>query len=301
MIKRVITISAVTALVGMLTGCYYFGPCVDGSGPVTSEIREITGFTGVTNTGSFNVYVNTSDEYLVEVRAQETLIPIIETYVSGYTLIVKTKDGTCFRSGSPVEVYVSLPELEELTLSASGKLLAESSHTSVFECTNSGSGHLAIDTVEAHDFMAGNSGSGTITIGRVNATEIGYYQSGSGTIDGGILTDPSELKIRHSSSGRVRSTVFNGATVDVVLSGSGKIDLIGEAATATYTLNSSGRIDALELMADEVEASNTGSGNIYVYALDFLDAVITGSGNIIYRGDPVVNYRITGSGSLRRY
>jgi hypothetical protein len=299
--KRGIIITAAVALLGTLTGCYYFGPCIDGSGPVRSEIREITGFSGVNNTGSFNVYVNRSDEYRVEVKAQENLIPIIETYLSGHTLIVQTKDGTCFRSDSPVEVYVSLPELEELTLSASGKLIAESAHTSMLECVNSGSGHLVIDTVVAHDFTAGNSGSGTITIGEVTSTEVGYYQSGSGTIDGGTLFSSTELKIRHSSSGRIRTTLIDGTLVDVVLSGSGKIDLFGVAATAKYTLNASGKIDALELMAEDVEATNTGSGNIYVYATDFLDAEITASGNIIYRGDPVVNYRITGSGSLRRY
>jgi hypothetical protein len=288
-------------LLGFLTGCYYFGPCLDGSGPVLTEVREISAFTGVTNTGSFDVYVYPAEAYHVEVKAQENLLPIIETYVSGYTLTVKTKEGTCFRSSFPVEVYVWTPELEGVTLSGSGKIIAESAKSSVVECFNSGSGHLVVDTVDAHDFTAGNSGSGLVRIGEATASSIGFYQSGSGTIDAGNLYGTEQFKIRHSSSGRVRAALIGGTSVDVILSGSGKTDLQGEAAMASYTLNASGRIDALELRAENVEATNTGSGNIYLYATQMLDAMITGSGNIIYRGQPALTVNITGSGSLRPY
>jgi hypothetical protein len=298
---RGITITGVTLFLATLAGCYYFGPCIDGSGPVVSETREISGFSGVTNTGSFDVYIQSADVFDVEVRAQENLLPIIETFVSGYTLIVRTKDDACFRSDLPVEVYISMPELEVLTLSGSGRIFAESAHTPVFECVNSGSGQLVIDTVHSHDLTAGNSGSGLVRIGEVNATEVGYFQSGSGTIDGGVVHGTSELKIRHSSSGLVKAILHGGRMVDGVLSGSGKIDLYGDAIMANYTLNSSGRVDALELMAEDVEATHTGSGNIWVYATNFLDVVITGSGDVIYRGDPVLNSNITGSGNLRRY
>ncbi len=296
-----LTIAGVLLLVGSLTGCYYFGPCIDGSGPIVTEVREFGAFTGVTNTGSFDVYIYPADDYHVEVKAQGNLIPIIETYVSGYNLTIRTKEGSCFRSDQPVEVFVWMPELEDLTLSGSGKIFAQSAHGSVFECFNSGSGHLVVDTVTARDFTAGNSGSGLVRIGEATATETGLLQSGSGTIDGGSLSGCSQLKIRHSSSGRVRAALTDGNVVDVVLSGSGKIDLTGDAVTAGYILNSSGRIDALELRVVDAEATNTGSGNIYLYAEQFLDAVITGSGNIIYRGNPSVSVNVTGSGSLRRY
>jgi len=298
---RRFTISAMLVVLASLTGCYYFGPCIDGSGVVVSETREISGFSGVTNTGSFDVYIEPAGEFHVEVKAQENLLSIIETYVSGYTLHVKTKDGTCFRSNAPVEVHISMPELELLTLSGSGRIFAESAHTPVFECVNSGSGQVVIDTISANDCTAGNSGSGLIRIGEVEATQVGFFQSGSGTIDGGVLHGPSELKIRHSSSGLVKAILYGGRTVDGVLSGSGKIELQGDALITNFTLNSSGRFDALELMAEDVEATNTGSGNIWVYATSFLDVVITGSGNVIYRGEPMLNYKITGSGSLRRY
>lgn len=286
---------------GILTGCHYYGPCLDGNGPSVGEIRSTGSFTGITNTGSFNVHVSRSDEFSVEVVAQENLLPVIETYVSGYTLIIQTKDGTCFRSDSPVEVYVTLPELEVLKLSGSGKVIADLAESQVFECSNSGSGSVRIDTVYASNVVIGNSGSGSVNLWESHASKLNLVQSGSGTIDAGTVYESRDVSIRHSSSGRVKATLADGILLNAIMSGSGRIELAGDATMADYTLNSSGRIDALELVAEDVEATNTGSGNIFLWATELLHATITGSGNIIYRGQPTLNFQITGSGSLRPY
>ena len=85
------------------------------------------------------------------------------------------------------------------------------------------------------------------------------------------------------------------------MTGSGHVDLSGDAYAADYTLNSSGKIDALELVAAEVVATNTGSGRIFLWATEILNATITGSGDILYRGEPTLSFQITGSGNIRDY
>lgn len=284
-----------------LTGCYFYGPCLDGSGPVIGEVREIGDFTGVSNNGSFDVYVTRADEFYVEVVAQENLISIIETYVSGNTLNIEIKDGTCYRSSSAVEVHVSLPELEALRLSGSGEVFADVAETREFECSNSGSGRINIDEVVADAISLTNSGSGTMNLTESSAGELNVMQSGSGTIDGGTFYGTGNVKIRHSSSGRIRASIPEGTAIDVVLSGSGNVDLDGEVTSAGYTLNSSGKIDALELEAIEVEATVTGSGKIFTWATETLKATITGSGDVIYRGQPTISFQITGSGNVKPY
>lgn len=283
------------------TSCHYYGPCLNGSGQVVGEVRDINNFTGVSSAGSFDVFVTKADEFHVEVVAQENIIPIIETYVSDYTLKIKTKDGTCFRSGSSVEVHVSLPELEVLNLSGSGEVMADVSDNQEFECSNSGSGRLSIDTVYAEGYSISNSGSGSVEVLESYANELEIVQSGSGRINGGTVFGTSQVNLRHSSSGRVGVSIIDGIAVDAVLSGSGRIILDGEASVAEYTLNSSGRIDALELEVAEVETTVTGSGKIYVWATENLEATITGSGDVIYRGQPTVSFLITGSGNVRPY
>lgn len=284
-----------------LSGCNYFGPCLNGSGPVITDQRDVGVFTGVDNSGSFDVYVTRSDSFSVEVIAQENLMPMIETYVSGNTLIVQTENGTCYNSGAPVQVHVSMPKAEVLRLSGSGRIMADMVSGMEAEISNSGSGYMEIDSVRAETYELSNSGSGNISVEGTYVVELNVAQSGSGAIMCGTLFGSVEVKISHSSSGPVSAVLLYGTTIDVLLNGSGPIELSGDVEVAEYSLNSSGKIDALDLMASEVDAISTGSGNIYVWATDILDATITGSGDIIYRGDPMLNTTITGSGSVRSY
>ena len=300
MMRKIWLFGVVLATV-TLSGCFYHGPCLNGSGPVLSEQREVGEFTGVNNTGSFDLYVTMADSYGVEVVAQENLIPIIETYVSGNTLIVETDGNSCYRSNSPVQVYVSMPEAEALTLTGSGRVFADMAASTEVEISNSGSGYMEIDSVMSEAFVLDNSGSGYISIIASYVNDVDVIQSGSGAILCGTLFGASEMDIRHSSSGRISAVLINGVVMDVVMSGSGKVELTGDVEVAEYSLNSSGGIDALNLEVSDVDAINTGSGNIYVWANDLLDANITGSGDIIYRGDPAITSRITGSGKLRSY
>lgn len=289
------------AMLAALTGCYFDGPCIDGVGPLVNDIREIEGFTAVTNTGSFEVQVFRSDTFGVEVEAQENLLRVIETYVSGNSLIIKTKAGTCIGPASPVKVYVSIPFIEALELSGSGRVALDVAAGEFFECANTGSGFLSVDTVMAAALVVGNSGSGNIFVNESFVDEISLVQSGSGTIEAAVVNQPLDVTIHHSSSGRIRSEVLDGLDLEGILSGSGRIDLMGSVDEAEFSLSSSGRIDALDLMARDVRATTSGSGKIYVYATETLEATITGSGDIIYRGDPTISYRITGSGDVRHY
>jgi len=283
------------------SACSYFGPCLNGSGPVSSEFRDLANFSGVSNTGSFIVYVSEADSFSVEVVAQENLLPVIETYVSGGTLIIETRNRSCYRSSSAVEIYVSLPDLDLLSLSGSGTTIADLASGPDVELANSGSGFMEVDSVFAGSCLISNSGSGQISLTGVVADEADLIQSGSGTIAGGVFPGAADLSIRHSSSGRVFASVLNGTVVDVILSGSGKVELTGDAMLAEYSLNSSGRLDALNLEVPDVDANSKGSGDLFVWATDFLDATITASGSIYYRGNPQLTSSITGSGNVRPY
>lgn len=298
--KRYIFICAVISALSF-TGCTYWGPCIDGVGPVISETRDISEFSAVKNEGSFDVRITEADEFSVEVEAQENLLPIIETFVSGYTLVIQKKLATCFRSNSAVIINITLPQLEELKLSGSGKITADIGDSQFFECTNSGSGQIRIDSVFAGELSMKNSGSGLIELQASYADEISLIQSGSGTLDAGTVYNSIDASMRHSSSGRILCSLINGDQVDASLSGSGRLKLEGDAYVADYTLSSSGKLDALNLMVTDVKATVTGSGRIFVYATEFLDATVTGSGDVIYRGDPALTTHISGSGSVKPY
>ncbi len=300
-IMKKIGFLGILALLATLTGCFYYGPCLNGSGPVINEERETGEFIGVTNTGSFDVYVSRADTFGVVVVAQENLVPIIETYVSGSTLIVKTENNACYRSSWPVKVHVTMPETESLSLTGSGKVIAGLVVETDVEISNSGSGKMEVDSVLSETLVVANGGSGSVDVEVIESTVVDVIQSGSGTIVCSTIYGTAEVNIKHSSSGRVGAQIPDGTLLDVVMNGTGRVELIGEAEVAEYSLNSSGKIDALDMMVSDVTATNTGSGNIYVWATDLLDATITGSGSIIYKGNPEISIRDTGSGSVRSY
>lgn len=298
--KKILIIGAVISAAAF-TGCYFPGPCIQGYGPLMVETRDIENFTAVSNAGSFEVQVTLADTFGVEVEAQENLLEIIETYVSGSTLIVKTKNGLCIGNGAPVVVYVSLPELAELRNTGSGYLYADRADIDEFEITNTGSGKISIDSVFAYSVSVKNSGSGQIHISGFYADDINVSQTGSGIIDAGTIYGAADFNVNHTSSGRIYATLIDLIEVDANLSGSGRIELWGDAEMADYSLSSSGKIDALELLVSTAEATISGSGKIFLHATDFLDVTITGSGDLIYRGRPEITTRITGSGNIRPY
>jgi hypothetical protein len=283
------------------SGCFFPGPCIQGYGPVTEEIRDLADFTAVSNTASFDVRVTQADTFSVVVEAQENLLSIIETYVSGSTLILKTRNGTCYNSVAPVIVNVSLPLIEEIRNTGSGELSADRAETDEFECSNTGSGILSIDSVFASVASFKNSGSGKVYAEALFLDELSLVQTGSGSLDAGTAYGILECHINHTSSGKIWAYLEGSLEVDARLTGSGRIQLAGDTDMAEYTLSASGRIDAIELVALDVKATHTGSGKIYVFARDYLDVTITGSGDVFYLGNPVITSRITGSGSLRPY
>lgn len=86
--------------------------------------------------------------------------------------------------------------------------------------------------------------------------------------------------------------------VNTSISGSGRIELSGIATEAFYRISGSGDIIASGLTAEECHARISGSGNVYLHALDYLEAIISGSGSIYYKGNPEIESTITGSGQL---
>jgi hypothetical protein len=95
--------------------------------------------------------------------------------------------------------------------------------------------------------------------------------------------------------------LVDGTELEVRLTGSGRVILSGDAEKASYSLSSSGRIDALDMIVGDVRVHSSGSGKVYVWAVDYLDVTITGSGDVLYTGNPTISSKITGSGSIRRY
>jgi hypothetical protein len=110
----------------------------------------------------------------------------------------------------------------------------------------------------------------------------------------------NSLTYQHDGSGN-GSILFNGNTLSVKINGTGDMKAYGSADNAAYSINGSGEINGIQLLAINATASIDGSGKIYVNCAGILNANIDGSGDIYYTGGAQVNTDINGSGSVSQY
>jgi hypothetical protein len=124
--------------------------------------------------------------------------------------------------------------------------------------------------------------------------------NGSGNVDAYNFFS-SDMEVRNSGSGNIDMvdiSVIN--TIELKLSGSGKISVTGKAREGDYSLSGSGDIKARDILVDDCYVNNSGSGDIECFAYLLLDATVSGSGDILYFGNPeqVVPHD-SGSGDIR--
>ncbi|MBU2651762.1 MAG: DUF2807 domain-containing protein [Bacteroidetes bacterium] len=131
----------------------------------------------------------------------------------------------------------------------------------------------------------------------VHTTQVEYIDLlGSGMIETGNLNTPL-LDIDILGSGTIEA-YCNTDKLSVNISGSGYANIVGYSDEAYYRTSGSGHIQAYNMFAENCHAKISGSGNIYLYAVNYLNVSISGSGSVFYKGNPLLDSSITGSGTI---
>ena len=115
------------------------------------------------------------------------------------------------------------------------------------------------------------------------------------------VTVPALREIRLSGTGAIVAAGVDGRRLVVAISGSGVVQVAGRAVQLEVTVSGAGSARLEPLVASDVHAVVSGSGQIEVTATGRLDAAVPGSGLIFYRGRPAhVTTSVTGSGRVLR-
>lgn len=122
---------------------------------------------------------------------------------------------------------------------------------------------------------------------------------GSGDIDSKDTITASQLQVSVTGSGDMVLTV-DAADIDAKLTGSGDLDLSGKVANLEIKISGSGDYKGASLIADNVQAYVSGSGDAEVYAKKHIKARVNGSGDIQYAGNPEKSdTKVSGSGTIK--
>ncbi|MEN0047428.1 MAG: head GIN domain-containing protein [Bacteroidota bacterium] len=134
-----------------------------------------------------------------------------------------------------------------------------------------------------------------------------------------FITLPEIRRLEVDGSGDILGeNTFTGEKIDLLIDGSGDMDLAlevkelsariegsgdfeleGLTDIARYYVRGSGDINAFDLETLDADVEIRGSGSVEVTAIDFLKIDIDGSGDVFYKGNPELDIRVDGSGDVK--
>jgi hypothetical protein len=233
--KRVIFLSAL--ILTIATSVSFAGSQSD-----VKETRNVSGFTKVSFGVAGNLYITLGSEFKVVIEGEKRYVEEVITEVSSGKLVIKTDNWKIsnWRMNEKVDVYITMPELNGLGVSGSGKAQVK-------------------DAIKTNNLNLSVSGSGNIHIPGLTVTDLGCSISGSGNIDlsGEGTVGNSDISI--SGSGNFSGEPVKIETAVIHISGSGNC-----------TCNVTGSL----------KASVSGSGNVTYTGNPKIDAHVSGSGKV---------------------
>lgn len=193
------------------------------------------------------------------------------------------------------------------SIEGSGKVKSESRKSKGFTSISlTGMGRVVLEqtekdslSVSADDnllsYLTSEVKNGILTLGIKNNTSFNTHNEIAYKV---TVKNLKELNI--SGSGDIDAKKIKTDKLKVVVSGSGKVTLQGEASTQEINVSGSGSFDGENLKCKTVKIDIAGSGNGVVNASEKLDANISGSGSVEYLGNPTLTQDISGSGSITK-
>lgn len=190
-----------------------------GSGVPATQARDLPSFTGVALEGSNNVAIRVGEKQAVVVRADRNLLDRVTTQVHSGKLVIGNTPGS-FTTKSPMNVAVSVPTLDAVTLTGSGNIVVSGIKAEKLAVTLPGSGTIA-GSGTASQLDAAVSGSGSLQFTGLVASDAHAVVSGSGSV---FITATKSLTASVSGSG---SILYGGNPEQVTKSVTGSGAIVG--------------------------------------------------------------------------
>ncbi|OIO56662.1 MAG: hypothetical protein AUJ47_12725 [Candidatus Marinimicrobia bacterium CG1_02_48_14] len=234
--RNILKITTLAMSLSVFFACVSFGGCIDGSGQVKSETREVASFSGINISGSADVFLTPGETQSLTIQTDDNLLELITTDVKGQNLYIGNKK--CFKTRNDVKIFITVPTLSDVTISGSSDVKG----ADLFKC-----GDLGLKI----------SGSGNITLA-VDADDVDMSISGSGDME--IKGSAEDLTIRISGSGGLNSRDLETKSVTAIISGSGDC-MVNTTGDLNAVISGSGDVTYFG-NPKSVDTSISGSGSV---------------------------------------
>jgi hypothetical protein len=217
-------------------GNWSFGFGISGEGPVKTETRTVRDFHAISAQIPGTIEVRISEDYAVEVHAQENLLPLLKTVVKNGKLRIYFDENVSNAKG--LKVLVSAPSFDAFELAGSGHLEAfDPIQGDKLELSIAGSGEIVLPEATVNKLNCDIAGAGDIQLGG-RTTDMEFDIAGSGDIDAQkMVAEHGEINI--AGSGTVNCSVNQTLKADI--SGSGDVYYSG-TPTVDSDISGSGSV-----------------------------------------------------------
>ena len=213
-----------------------------GSGKALSETRAVSGFQAIALPGSIDVVVRQASSEGVQVRADDNVLPLVQTIVEGSgdtrTLRIQFKAGVSVRTKTPVVVSVDVIKLSAVSSSGSGNIRIEALKTPQLSLSISGSSDARLQQLDTDQLSVSIADSGDVQAsGRAGKLDVSI--AGSGDLRARKLA-AGEVSVTIAGSGDASVTAQK--TLSVAIAGSGDVDYGGGAVVTNKRIAGSGSV-----------------------------------------------------------
>lgn len=145
---------------------------VSGSGNMASEKRNLTDFNAIEVGGVVQVEASAGKDFSVEVEADDNLLPLVKTEVSGGVLHLRTEKGISTKN--PIRIRITAPDIENLEVSGASKVSLDNVSNENLQIDASGASKVTV---------AGETANLTIDVSGASKIEAENLQTENALID----------------------------------------------------------------------------------------------------------------------
>lgn len=191
-----------------------------GSGSIITQDRNVNSFNTISTFGSAKIFISYAPQISVQVKGYQNLVSEYETKVTGNTLSLQYRDNVNIQNDN-IEVYITMPGFVGLNSNGSSTINATGAYD------------------DADNLSINIAGNAEINIEQMNVKNYTIESDGSGEISS-LGVNANEAKVHLNGSGFVTLSVQN--SLDVHISGSGKVSYKGDPPNITTNISGSGSL-----------------------------------------------------------
>ena len=206
------------------------GSIVKGSGNITTEVRQVSGFTAVQLSGIGSVEIAQTGTEGLSISAEDNLLPLINTNVQGTLLDIHTQPNTILEPTKPIVYLLSVKDLTTISLSGAGSVTTQQFKTNALEVDLSGAGAVSLTGLQLSSLTVNFSGAGQLTVSGTTTSQ-NVTSSGAGRYNGEQLASTT-AKVTLSGVGS--ASVRASKTLDVTISGVGNLTYYGNPSVTQH-------------------------------------------------------------------